>query len=71
MREEPRYLDELHARYGDAFRINVERRPWNLLAHPDAIKQVFQAPPSVVRPALAPEDAILYGEIPTKESTPD
>jgi cytochrome P450 len=55
MREEPRYLDELHARYGDAFRINVERRPWNLLAHPDAIKQVFQAPPSVVHAGDANE----------------
>ena len=55
MREEPPYLDELHARYGDAFQINVERRPWNLLAHPDAIKQVFQAPPTVVHAGDANE----------------
>jgi cytochrome P450 len=55
MRDEPRYLEELHARYGDAFRIKVERRPWNLLAHPDAIKQVFQAPPTVVHAGDANE----------------
>jgi cytochrome P450 len=55
MRDERRYLDELHARFGDAFRIKVERRPWNLLAHPDAIKQVFQAPPTVVHAGDANE----------------
>ena len=55
MRDEPTYLDELHARHGDAFRIQVERRPWNLLAHPDAIKQVFQAPPAVVHAGDANE----------------
>lgn len=54
-RNESSYLQELHARYGDAFRVHWERRPWNLLAHPDAIKQVFQAPPSVVHAGDANE----------------
>jgi cytochrome P450 family 135 len=55
MRDEPRYLEALHAQFGDAFRIQVERRPWHLLAHPDAIKQVFQAPPTVVHAGDANE----------------
>ena len=54
-RDEAAYLEELNARYGDVFRTHWERRPWYLLAHPDAIKQVFQAPPSVVHAGDANE----------------
>ena len=54
-RGEAGYLEELNERYGDVFRATFERRPWNLLAHPDAIKQVFKAPPSVVHAGDANE----------------
>ncbi len=71
MRDEPGLLRESQARYGDVFQIKVERRPWNVLAHPDAIRQVFQTPPDVLhagdaneilRPALGPTSILVLDE---------
>ena len=71
MRDEPGLLRELNARFGDVFQMKVERRPWNMLAHPDAIKQVFKLPPDVLhagdaneilRPALGPNSILVLDE---------
>ena len=71
IRDEPGLLRDLHARHGDVFQLKVERRPWNMLAHPDAIKQVFQSPPHVLhagdaneilRPALGPNSILVLDE---------
>ncbi len=55
MRDERALLHAAQARYGDAFRLHFERRPWFYLTHPDAIREVFQAPPSVVHAGDANE----------------
>ena len=44
----PNMLDDLHAAYGDVFQMNFQRHRWNVVSHPDAIKQVFTAPTSVL-----------------------
>ena len=71
MRDEPGLLRDLQARHGDVFQLKVERRPWNVLAHPDAIRQVFQSPPDVLhagdaneilRPALGPNSILVLDE---------
>lgn len=54
-RDEVAYTEALHERYGDVFRTRWARQPWNVLAHPDAIKQVFKAPPSIVHAGEANE----------------
>ncbi|MBK5232436.1 MAG: cytochrome P450 [Thermoleophilia bacterium] len=41
-------FDESQKRYGDVFEMNLGPNTWNILAHPDAVKQVFTAPPSVL-----------------------
>lgn len=41
-------FDEAQARYGDVFQVNLGRNKWNILAHPDAVKQVFTASPAVM-----------------------
>ena len=41
-------FDESRQRYGDVFEVNLGRNRWNILAHPDAVKQVFTAPPTVM-----------------------
>lgn len=41
-------FDESRERYGDVFQLNLGRNTWNVLAHPDAVKQVFTAPPTVM-----------------------
>jgi len=33
---------------GDVFQVNFQRRRWNVFSHPDAIKEVFTAPPDVL-----------------------
>ena len=71
IRDEPGLLRDLQARHGDVFQLKVERRPWNVLARPDAIRQVFQAPPHVLhagdaneilRPALGPNSILVLDE---------
>ena len=37
-------LDQARAKHGDVFQLNFERNRWNVLAHPDAVKEVFTAP---------------------------
>ena len=41
-------FDEAQAKLGDVFELNLGRNRWNVLAHPDAVKQVFTAPPTVL-----------------------
>ncbi|MBK8295391.1 MAG: cytochrome P450 [Solirubrobacterales bacterium] len=41
-------FDEARAELGDVFELNLGRNKWNVLAHPDAIKQVFTSPPTVL-----------------------
>ena len=41
-------FDEAKAELGDVFELNPGRYKWNILAHPDAVKQVFTAPPTVL-----------------------
>jgi len=55
LRDEEAYTNELHARYGDAFRIRFERRAWHMFSDPEAIKQIFQAPPSIAHAGDANE----------------
>ena len=37
-------LDEARAKHGDVFQLNFERNRWNVVAHPDAVEEVFTAP---------------------------
>ncbi len=37
-------LEEARDRYGDVFQLNFQRNRWNVIAHPDAVKEVFTAP---------------------------
>ena len=41
-------FDDAHTEFGDVFQVNLGRMKWNVLAHPDAVKQVFTAPPTVM-----------------------
>jgi len=41
-------FDEAQAELGDVFELNLGRNKWNILAHPDAVKQVFTSPPTVL-----------------------
>jgi len=41
-------FDEARASYGDVFQVNLGRNKWNILAHPEAVKQVFTASPAVM-----------------------
>jgi len=41
-------FDESRALHGDVFELNLGRNKWNILAHPDAVKQVFTASPTVM-----------------------
>lgn len=41
-------FDESRERYGNVFEVNLGRNKWNILAHPDAVKQVFTSPPTVM-----------------------
>ena len=41
-------LDAARARHGDIFQINFQRHRWNVIADPEAVKQVFTAPPDVL-----------------------
>lgn len=41
-------FDEAQAEFGDVFQVNLGRNTWNILAHPDAVKQVFTSPPTVM-----------------------
>ncbi|MGA7396535.1 MAG: cytochrome P450 [Solirubrobacterales bacterium] len=41
-------FDEARELHGDVFQLNLGRNTWNILAHPDAVKQVFTAPPTVM-----------------------
>jgi len=41
-------FDEARSLHGDVFQLDIGRRKWNILAHPEAVKQVFTAPPSVM-----------------------
>lgn len=64
-------LDRARDRYGDVFQMNFQRRRWNVVSHPDAIKQVFTSPPDVLRAgegneilanALGPNSVLLLDE---------
>lgn len=57
MRREDHWVEEMHAEYGDIFRLHFEPQPWNLVVDPDAIRQVFTAPPTVLHAGEA--NAIL------------
>ena len=39
---------EKAAHLGDTFQVNFQRRRWNVLTHPDAVKEVFTASPQVL-----------------------
>jgi cytochrome P450 family 135 len=73
MRRESQMIEKLQREHGDVFRIKFERRPWNIVAHPDAIKQVFTSPPDVLhageaneilRPSLGSHSVLLLDEKP-------
>jgi cytochrome P450 family 135 len=62
------FASECRARYGDAFTVRIEARPWVMLADPAAIRDVFTAPADLVhagdaneilRPALGPSSVLL------------
>lgn len=64
-------LDRAQAKHGDVFQMNFQRRRWNVISHPDAIKQVFTAPPTVLHAgegneilsnALGPNSVLLLDE---------
>jgi cytochrome P450 len=44
----PNMLDDLQAEHGDVFQLNFQRHIWNVVSHPDAVKQVFTAPATVL-----------------------
>lgn len=47
-RSETNLLDKLHSRHGDVFQMNFQRHRWNVVCHPDAVKEVFTAPASAL-----------------------
>jgi cytochrome P450 family 135 len=62
------FASQCRARYGDAFTVRIEERPWVMLADPAAIRAVFTAPPDLVhagdanailRPMLGPSSVLL------------
>jgi cytochrome P450 len=63
------FLRDAHRRFGDVFTVRVEpTRPWVVLAHPDAVREVFTGDPdvlragegnAVLRPVLGPNSVIL------------
>ena len=62
------FASQCRARYGDAFTVRIEERPWVMLADPAAIREVFTAPPDLVhagdanailRPMLGPSSVLL------------
>ena len=48
VRSQPELLQRTQATYGDVFQLNFQRHRWNVMCHPDAIKQVFTAPSDVL-----------------------
>jgi cytochrome P450 len=65
-------MRRMHERHGDMFTIHLANEdPWVMLAHPDAVKQVFTAPPELVHageanvillPVLGPNSVLLLDE---------
>ncbi|HVP01115.1 MAG TPA: cytochrome P450 [Solirubrobacteraceae bacterium] len=55
LRDEEAYTNALHRRYGDAFRVQFERRPWHMFADPQAVREIFTAPAHVVHAGDANE----------------
>jgi cytochrome P450 len=63
------FLLRAHARLGDVFTIRIpQEAPWVVLAHPDAVREVFTGPPDkllagegneVLRPILGPRSVLL------------
>jgi len=62
------FASQCRARYGDAFTVRIEERPWVMLADPAAIREVFTAPADlahagdaneILRPALGPSSVLL------------
>ena len=46
------FMDWCAARYGDVFTLRFPRqRPWVVVSHPDAVKEVFSGPPELLRAA--------------------
>ncbi len=73
MRREGEMIEQLQREHGDVFRIHFERRPWHIVSHPDAIREVFTAPPEVLhageaneilRPSLGSHSVLLLDEQP-------
>jgi cytochrome P450 family 135 len=55
LKREGAMIEKLQREHGDTFRIRFERRPWNIVSHPDAIRDVFTAPPTVLHAGEANE----------------
>jgi len=63
------FLLRTHARFGDVFTIRIpQAAPWIVLAHPDAVREVFTGSPDlllagegneVLRPILGPRSVLL------------
>jgi cytochrome P450 len=62
------FASQCRARYGDAFTVRIEQRPWVMLSDPAAIREVFTAPADVMhagdaneilRPMLGPSSVLL------------
>jgi cytochrome P450 family 135 len=62
------FAQQCRARFGDAFTVRIEERPWVMLGDPAAIRAVFTAPPELVhagdanailRPMLGPSSVLL------------
>jgi len=71
LRGEGEYITAQQAKYGDAFRIRLERRPWHVFADPEDIRAVLTAPPTVahagdaneiLRTTLGPHSVLLVDE---------
>jgi cytochrome P450 len=65
------FASEQRARFGDAFTVHIEPRPWVMLADPDAIRELFTAAPDVahageaneiLRPILGSHSILLLDE---------
>ncbi|MGA1213043.1 MAG: cytochrome P450, partial [Solirubrobacterales bacterium] len=46
-RSQKRFFEKA-AHLGDVFQVNFQRRRWNMLTHPDAVREVFTASPEVL-----------------------
>jgi cytochrome P450 len=73
MRREGQMIEKLHREHGDVFTIRFERRTWHIVAHPDAVREVFTAPPDVLhageaneilKPSLGRHSVLLLDEKP-------